>query len=339
VKAIVFLLAAVGIVFVLELSLGTVGIPFQDVLRALVSGRTGSIHANIIWNVRLPRALTAMSAGASLACSGLVLQTVFRNPLAGPWVLGITSGAELGAAAVVLAGAAAGLRVLEVSGYIGMAGGAFAGALLIVLLLGRVARNISPVALLILGLMIQYVAEALIGFALQFFSENQIDAFAGFRDASFHQVTPDQVRVLLPVAAFGLALAFLMIKSLNALLLGERYSSSIGLNVRRVRRTALFTTVVLSGIVTAFCGPVRFLDIAVPHLGRGFTRSSDHRVLLPAVGLMGALIALTADLLVNLPWSKHFLHLNYATALIGIPVVFWILLHNRGVLFASTTDL
>jgi iron complex transport system permease protein len=314
-----------------ELSFGVVRIPLDEAIRALVDGEV-SPYTTIIWNVRLPRAVTAVLAGAALACSGLMLQTLFRNPLAGPWVLGVTSGAGLGVALVVLAGSAVSARALDqfsLAGNLSVAGGALTGAALAVLFVARVGRNLPPIALLILGLMIQYMADAAIGFLLQFTETEQLRAFGSWRDATFQTATADQVKVLVPMVLVGLIIAFLLIKPLNALLLGERYGTSVGLHVGRVRQLVLASTVMLSGVVTAFCGPVTFLDLAVPHLCRGLLRTADHRQLMVAVALLGGSIALAGDLLMHLPWERHLLHLNYITALIGVPVTIWVVFRQR----------
>jgi iron complex transport system permease protein len=328
---IVLLAAAVAAVFLCELSFGVVRTPLHEALRTFVDSQT-SPYETILWSVRFPRAITALLGGAALACSGLMLQTLFRNPLAGPWVLGVTSGAGLGVALVVLAGSAVSARALDqftLVANLGVVGGALTGASVTVLFVARAGRDLPPIALLILGLMIQYMADAAIGFLLQFTQEEQLRAFGSWRDASFQTATANQVKVLVPLVSIGLVSAFLLIKPLNALLLGDRYGASVGIHVGRVRQLVLATTVMLSGVVTAFCGPVTFLDLAVPHLCRGLLRTADHRALMPAVCLMGALIALTGDLVMHLPWQRHLLHLNYITALIGVPVTVWVVFRQR----------
>jgi iron complex transport system permease protein len=327
------LVVATTIVLVLELVVGPVQIPLGDLAAILVGAAPENpAYADVVLRVRLPRALTAAAGGAALACGGLILQTLFRNPLAGPWALGITSGARLGVALVVVAGAAAGTNVfvnLGVLGNLGLAGGAFLGSVAVLAIVTAIARRVSGMSLLIVGLMIYYLAEALTGFVLHFTTVEQVRVFAGWDDGSFHTASVSQLWILLPVVAIGLAGATALSKSLNAFLLGEQYARTLGVHVARTRVAAMTTMIALAGTVTAYCGPLMFLDIAVPHLCRGLFRTSDHRVLLPATAAVGALIAVSADLIVHLPWERHLLHLNYVNALIGAPVVLWVTLRQR----------
>jgi iron complex transport system permease protein len=289
-------------------------------------------YADVIASVRLPRAVTALVGGAALACGGLILQTLFRNPLAGPWALGITSGARLGVAAVVVSGAAAGTNAfveLGALGNLGLAGGAFLGSIVVLAIVTALARRTGAVSLLIVGLMIYYLCEALMGFLLHFTTVEQVRVFVEWNDGSFHTASVAQLGILVPAVVFGLLGATFLSKPLNSFLLGEQYAKTMGVNVARTRAVAMASMVALAGTVTAYCGPLMFLDIAVPHLCRGVFKTSDHRTLIPATALTGALIAVSADLFVHLPWERHLLHLNYVNSLIGAPVVLWVTLRHR----------
>jgi iron complex transport system permease protein len=327
------------LVFLLSLAMGSVSIPLPDIVTILFGGEPArATWTNIVLKFRLPKALTAILAGAALAVSGLQMQTLFRNPLADPYVLGISSGASLGVALVVLAaGAAAGLggsttllAGISLAGDVGVATAAIIGAALVMVLVMVVARRVqSTMTLLILGLMFGYATSSLVSVLLYFSIADRIQAYISWTFGTFGGVTWSQMRVLAPLILTGLLGAFLMMKPLNALLLGETYARSLGLNVRRSRLGIITSAAVLTGVVTAFCGPIGFLGIAVPHLCRTLFSTSDHRVLLPAVTLMGAIVALAADLVAGLPGSQLTLPLNAVTALIGAPVVTWVILRQR----------
>lgn len=325
------------VLFAAELALGTVSIPLAEIVTILLGGESSQeIWRVIVLELRLPRAITACLAGTALALGGLTLQTLFRNPLAGPWALGITAGAQLGVAMVAVAGAVAGsiglavaLSRLGVLADLSLAAGAFAGATAMLMAVVALSRRVNAVTLLIAGLMFGFLAQGLVAVLLHFTTENQVEVYENWNDGSFGGVTPDKLVVLAPAVALGLFLIGASIKPLNALLLGERYARSLGVRIRRTRNTALFAVVCLAGSVTAYCGPILFLDLAVPHLCRGLFRTTDHRILVPAVALVGSTVALAADLIVHLPWRQHFLHLNAVNALIGAPVVLWVLLRRR----------
>jgi iron complex transport system permease protein len=326
-------LAVLGAV-ILDLVTGTVRVPVMEVIRILVRGEaTNPAHVDVITQVRLPRAVTALLGGAALACGGLILQTLFRNPLAGPWALGITSGARLGVAFVVVSAAALGTNVfvnLGALGNLGLAGGAFLGSAVVVVLVSAIARRATGVSLLIVGLMIYYLADALTGVVLHFTSVEQVRVFVEWSDGSFHTASVGQLAVLVPVVCIGLAGAFALAKPLDSFVLGDQYAKSLGIHLARTRVAALSAMIALAGTVTAYCGPLMFLDIAVPHLCRGVMKTSEHRLLIPATALVGAFIAVTADTIVHLPWERHVLHLNYVNSLIGAPVVLWVTLRHRG---------
>ncbi len=325
--------------FLLSLAVGSVRIPLDEIVAVLLGGDASkTAWTTIVLKFRLPKALTAMLAGAALSVSGLQMQTLFRNPLAGPFVLGISSGASLGVAlTVLLAGVAVGLggsttllAGISLAGDTSLALSAILGSGLVLLLVMAVARRVqSGMTLLILGLMFGYTTSALVSVLIYFSVVERIQAYISWTFGSFGGVTWRQLQVMAPAILLGLAGGHLLMKPLNALLLGETYALSLGLNVRRVRLGIIGSSAVLAGVVTAFCGPIGFLGIAVPHLCRSLLHSSDHRLLLPAVSFMGATLALGADIVAGLPGSQLTLPLNAVTALIGAPVVIWVILRQR----------
>ncbi|WP_299534666.1 iron ABC transporter permease [Ulvibacterium sp.] len=327
------LIIGILILILLELGVGTVAIDFKGIIAALF-GLEGAdpTHSTIIKELRMPRTIAAGIGGAALGTAGLQLQTMFRNPLAGPWALGLTAGAQLGVALVVTTAAVVGssfLENLEILSNLGIVAGAMLGCLLVLLLMVFVARYVSTITLLIFGLMLGYFSLGLISAILHFTNQSQAKVFAGWNDGSFAGVYWEHFPVLIPLTIIGLISGWLMAKPLNAFLLGENYARALGMSVKRTRIVTLGSAVLLAAPTTAYCGPVLFLGLIVPHLARGLFSTSDHRILIPAVMLLGCLVAMAADLFVHLPWERHFLHLNAVNALIGAPVVMWVLLRNR----------
>ena len=326
---------SIGMLFLLNLFLGSVSIPFHSIWNILWGMDEGEsvIWQNIIWKSRVPQALTAMVAGAGLSISGLQMQTVFRNPLAGPSVLGISSGASLGVAFVVLLSGSIGGIALSRLGFMGeiaLTLAAIIGALSIMALIVYVSQKVhGNVTLLIIGVMIGYVANAVIG-VLKFFSvEEDIRAYVIWGLGSFARVSGNQMMVFVCIMAVLLPLSFLLIKTLNLLLLGDAYARNLGLNIKRARLQVITCSGVLVAIVTAYCGPITFLGLAVPHLCRGIFRSSDHRVLMPASLLAGAALALLCNLIARMPGFEGALPVNSVTALVGAPVVVSVLFKKR----------
>ena len=321
------------IAFALDLSLGSVAVPVGDVVRILLGYPPARASwETIILTIRLPKALTAALAGAALATSGLQMQTLFRNPLAGPFVLGISAGASLGVALVVVgAGTVSFLAVQRAFlGHMSVALAASVGAFAVMTLILAIARQVrSSSALLIIGLMIGYGAGALVSLLLYFARAEEVQAYVVWTFGSFGGVTWPQLRILALAVGLGLALAIGSMKSLNALLLGETYAVSLGVSVTRARTLLLISTALLAGSVTAFCGPIAFLGVAVPHLARGLLRTSDHRALVPGVILVGALVALMADIVATLPGRATVLPLNAVTSLLGAPVIVWIMIQQQ----------
>ena len=281
----------------------------------------------------MPRSIAGVLVGAALGVAGLQMQTLFRNPLADPFVLGVSSGASLGVALVVLGasqGAATFLAGLGGLGQLGIAGAGAVGAAAVMACVLFAARRIqSTVTILVVGLMVSYAVSSLVTVLIAWADGPQIQQFLDWEAGSFRSVTWEQLHVLVPVLVAGLALAVVTIKPLNALLLGERYAATMGVDVRRIRFVVISTAALLAGVATAFCGPIAFLGIAIPHLARAALRTSDHRVLLPATMLLGGSIALGADIIAQLPGADFVLPLNAVTSLIGAPIVIWVVLRAR----------
>ena len=331
---IVLLLLSILLLFVLNLLLGTVRIPVSDVVATLMgSQEVSEIHRNIIWSSRVPQALTAMVAGAGLAVSGLQMQTVFRNPLAGPSVLGISNGASLGVACVVLMSGSLGGVALSRLGYIGdvaMSVAAIVGSLAVMALILYVSQKVKGnVTLLIIGVMIGYLATAVIG-VLKFFSaEEDIKAYVVWGLGSFSRVSGNQMVLFVVLMAILLPMSMLLVKTMNLLLLGDGYARNLGLNIRRARMLVILCSGVLVAIVTAYCGPIMFIGLAVPHLCRAIFRSSDHRILMPGTLLAGAALALLCNLIARMPGFEGALPVNSVTALVGAPVIASVLFRRR----------
>ena len=330
------LLLALSIIafIILNLLLGTVRIPAGDVIDILLGNHSDNrIWTNIVMKSRLPQSLTAAMAGAGLAVSGLLMQTVFRNPLAGPSVLGISSGASLGVACVVLLSGSIGgvtLSRLGVIGEVSITLSAITGSLLIMALIAFVARKVrGNVTLLIMGVMIGYIANAIIG-VLKFCSaEEDIRAYVIWGLGSFSRVSGGQTTVFIVLMMILLPTAFFLIKTLNLLLLGDSYARNLGLNIKRARLLVIGCSGVLVAVVTAYCGPIVFLGLAVPHICRGLFHTSNHAVVLPASLLGGASLALLCNLIARLPGFEGALPVNSVTALVGAPVVMWVLFYKR----------
>jgi len=326
VVVIALLAAAAAVLFSADLALGSVRIPLSAVLDALLGRDTDAAWTTIIRVFRLPKALTALSGGAALAVSGLILQTVFRNPLAGPDSLGIGAGASAGVAIVVLAaGSAASSTLFEgvgTLGYAAIAAAAGLGAffvLLIILALSRRIENIITV--LIVGLLVGYLAGSLVSVLVFLGSPQKAKLYLGWTYGSFSSVTVSQLPVMLAAVITGLALTVRSSKSLNALLLGERFAEGLGIRVRTARTRVLIAAALLAGAVTAFCGPIAFLGIAAPQAARRLFRSSDHAVLIPGSAITGSAFALAADIASQAPGGGVILPVNPLLALIGAPIV------------------
>lgn len=320
--------------FLLNILLGSIQIPFKDVWHILWGDYNGNeIWQNIVWKSRIPQALTALVAGAGLSVSGLQIQTVFRNPLAGPSVLGISSGASMGVAFVVLLSGTIGgvaLSKVGVMGEIALTISAIIGSLSIMALIIFVSQKVKGnVTLLIIGVMVGYVANAVIGVLKYFSVEEDIRAYVIWGLGSFARVSGNQMTLFVSIMLVLLPLSFLLVKTLNLLLLGDAYARNLGLNIRRARLQVITCSGVLVAIVTAYCGPIIFLGLAVPHLCRSLFRTSDHRILMPASLLMGGAMALVCNLIARMPGFEGALPVNSVTALVGAPVVISVLFNKR----------
>lgn len=331
--ALVGLAGALLGLFLLSLAVGSVNIPLDNIIAILMGGEPAkATWTNIVLKFRLPKALTATLAGAALAVSGLQMQTLFRNPLAGPFILGISSGASLGVALMVLAVGATGstlLAGLGLLGDFGLVAAASLGSALVLALVLIVARRVSTMTLLVLGMMFGYATSAIVSILIYSSIAERIQAYISWTFGSFGGVTWSQIKVLAPTVLLGLIVALASAKPLNALLLGETYARSMGLTVHRVRFWIVASAATLAGAITAFCGPIGFLGVAVPHLCRSLFNTSDHRVLVPTAAMMGGIVALIADLVAQMPGRQAILPLNAVTALIGAPVVTWVILRQR----------
>ncbi|MFI3320827.1 MAG: iron ABC transporter permease [Rikenellaceae bacterium] len=325
------------IIFVaLNLALGTIYIPVGDLWKILCGDEgVSQVWSNIIFKSRMPQTITAIIAGAGLSISGLQMQTIFNNPLAGPSELGISSGASLGVAFILLlSGRIAGgaLSQLGLFGELAISSAAIIGAMAVMLIILAISQRVrGNVTLLIIGVMIGYIANAVIG-VLKFFSTDEdVHGYVIWGLGSFSKVSGGNILPFAVAMAILIPLSFLLIKRLNLMLLGEQYARSLGLDVKMSRRLVIISACAITAIVTAYCGPIVFLGLAVPHLCRTIFVTSDHRVLMPAVTLMGALLAMVCNLVARMPGFEGALPINSVTALIGAPVVIYVLFekHSR----------
>lgn len=332
--AFILIFISILIFFILNLVLGTVSIPVGSVWNILFCTKEESIiWENIIWKSRFPQTITALVAGAGLSISGLQMQTLFRNPLAGPSELGISSGASLGVAFIILlSGSVGGTALIKMGlfGEIAISIAAVAGALAIMIIIITISRFVrGNVILLIIGVMIGYISTAIIG-VLKFFSNDEdVRAYVIWGLGSFSKVSGNQVYTFVGIMVVLIPLSFLLIKTLNLMLLGDGYARNLGLNVKQARLYVIVCSCIITAIVTAYCGPIVFLGLAVPHLCRTIFVSSDHRILMPAVTLTGASLALFCNLVARMPGFEGALPINSVTALIGAPIVISVLFGKR----------
>ena len=321
----------------LALTIGTYKITFLETYSVIWEHITGNVTDQVadevIFDLRMPRILAGIFAGAGLAVSGLQMQSVFGNPLAGASVLGISNGSALGVAFVVLLSGRIGGVALSRLGYLGdaaMSVAAIVGALAVMMLIVWIAQKVKGnVTLLIIGVMIGYLANAIIG-VLKFLSpEEDVKAFVVWGLGSFSRVSGDEMVLFIVLMCILLPMAYLLVKPMNLLLLGDRYAANLGLNIRRSRMLVIVSSGVLVAIVTAYCGPIMFIGLAVPHLARAIFRTSDHRILMPATALCGAALALLCNLIARMPGFEGALPVNSVTALVGAPVIAMVLFRRR----------
>ncbi|KUG19343.1 vitamin b12 abc transporter, permease component btuc [hydrocarbon metagenome] len=326
-------LCVLGVLFVLDIMLGSVNIPLDSLLAIPTGGEVKETWATIFWYWRLPKAITAVFAGAALALSGLLMQTFFRNPLADPFILGISSGASVGVALVMMSAGFCGIgAVFAGLGFLGDVSIAFAsvlGSLAVLLLILLISAKIqSSTTILVLGIMVSYISGAIVTILLQFADQSSMHSYSFWTFGSFSGVTWSQLPVLAFFLTAGFGVSFFLTKSLNALLLGEQYAVSMGMDYKKIKNAIIVNTAVMAGVVTAFCGPIGFLGVAVPHFCRSLFVTADHRILVPACVIVGGIIALATDIISHLPGTDLVLPLNAITALFGAPVVIWVIVRG-----------
>ena len=325
----ILLTALAVVMFVCDIVVGSVNLPFKDVIDTLLGRCSDATTRSIVIDIRLIKAIVALLAGVALSLSGLQMQTLFRNPLAGPYVLGVSSGASFGVALFLLGAPLLGLSTSPALAVIGTAGAAWIGAAAVLTLVIVLSRRITDIMfILILGMMLSSALGAVVEM-LQFLSdEAALKSFVVWTMGSLGDITATQLTFITPIIIIGVLLAILTIKPLNILLLGESYALTSGVNLTKVRRTVFLSTTLLAGTVTAFCGPIGFVGLAVPHLARMIFKSADHRILIPASAIIGATMLLCGDIVSKL----MLLPINTITALMGIPVVVYIVTTNRNLM-------
>ena len=326
-QRILFLLFGVlaAVLFVVDLSVGAVPIPIREVLAALTGSGNDPVTTKIILNIRLLKAVVALLAGAALAVSGLQMQTVFQNPLADPYLLGVSSGAGLGVALFILGAPLLGWADFPLLQSAGIVGSGWIGTAVILLGVAIISRKVKNIlGVLIMGVMIGYVAGAIIQILQYLSSAEQLKMFTLWSMGSLSHITAGQLSIMIPVVCIGLLLSVACIKSLNLLLLGENYARTMGMSIKRSRTLVFISTALLTGTVTAFCGPVGFIGLAVPHITRLLFDNADHRILMPGTMLTGLIAMLICDIIAK----KFLLPVNCITALLGVPVILWVIGKN-----------
>ena len=334
--SLIILLLATLVIWFLNVSLGSVNIPFQEVLAVIFSSEAGKESWEyIILEYRIPKAFTSVLAGSGLAVSGMLMQTMFRNPLAGPYVLGLSSGASLGVA-LVLMGATlfGGIATTAFFSSWGLVLASSLGSLLVLLAVMLASVRLKDtMAILIIGLMFASLSSAVVSVLAYFSPAAQLQQYVFWSYGSVGDLSWNELGVLTFFWILGTGIAIFSIKNLNSLLLGEQYARSLGMNIGKNRALLIISTSLLAGSITAFAGPIAFIGLAVPHLIRQVIPVNDHRILLPAVILGGAMLMLICDTVAQLPGSEHTLPINAITSLVGAPVVIWLLVRKRKFLF------
>lgn len=332
----ILLLTVLAVCFVLNISLGSVSIPFSDTLHTLVGGKSeNQSWEYIIWNYRIPKAFTAILVGSGLALSGLLMQTLFRNPLAGPFVLGVSSGASLGAALLIMGSSLfSGVLAFGPVNDISLAIASSIGSFLVLLAVMIVAAKVKDtMALLIIGLMFGSITAAIVSVLSYFTDAEKLRQFIFWSFGSLGNLSWAQLSILLGIIFIGILLSVLSMKALNAFLLGENYARSLGVDLKKSRYIIIVATGLLAGGVTAFAGPIAFIGLAVPHLTRQIFDTTDHKILMPAVLIYGAILMLLCDTVAQLPNSASVLPINAITSILGAPVVIWLLVRKRKMVF------
>ncbi|PHQ55980.1 MAG: iron ABC transporter [Lutibacter sp.] len=328
----ILLILTLLLISILNISLGSVFIPLKQIFISLFDGQVEKESwKSIVINYRLPKAITAIIVGSGLSISGLLMQTLFRNPLAGPFVLGISSGASLGVAILILGASFLGTNIAAYAfTNWGQAAAASVGAFLVlsaVMLAAVKVRN--TMSILIIGLMFGSLTAAVISVLAYFSSANQLQQYLFWSFGSLGNLSWKEILALTITFSIGISLVIFIIKPLNSLLLGENYAKSMGVNVKRTRNLTLISTSLLTGVITAFSGPIAFIGLAVPHLTKLLFSTSNHKILLPAVAISGAIIMLICDSIAQLPNSEYTLPINAITSLFGAPIIIWLLVRKR----------
>ncbi|WP_350292129.1 iron ABC transporter permease [uncultured Croceitalea sp.] len=332
----ILLLGVLLFTWFLNISSGSVNIPIKSTFSALFNGEVPiDSWKYIIWNYRIPKAFTAILVGGGLALSGLLMQTLFRNPLAGPFVLGISSGASLGAALLLLGSSLlSGFAVFGFLNDVSLVIAASLGSFLVLLIVMLVANRVrDTMALLIIGLMFGSVTSAIVSVLAYFSDAEQLQRFIFWSYGSVGNLSWNQLILLASIVFIGVLLSVFSIKKLNAFLLGENYAQSLGVSLKKSRLLIIIATGLLAGSITAFAGPIAFVGLAVPHLTRQLFNTMEHKILVPAVFFYGAILMLLCDTIAQLPNSASVLPINAITSLIGAPVVIWLLVRKRKLLF------
>lgn len=324
-------LLALSAVSVFTLSYGQVDLSLSELAQAIIGGESDPVVRHIVLDIRLPRVATGAVAGAALACAGVLMQALFRNPMADAWSLGLLAGGQMGVALVVTAAAFAGpaaVTFLTVFQSVGLTLGALLGVATFALVMAVIAKRVGSITLLVVGLMLGFTVQGLVSVTIHFANRIGGRVFSGWNDGTFTATQSHDLPWLVGPILLGGILAVIAAKGLSAMLLGDSYARSMGVDVTRLRRLTLAAVVLLVAPVTAFCGPVTFIGLIVPHFARALVRSAKVLPLLPVAALLGALLAVSADAIVHLPWEQHFLHLNAILAIVGAPVVIALILFS-----------
>ncbi|MEA4983254.1 MAG: iron ABC transporter permease [Paludibacter sp.] len=320
------LLIVTFLLFITDLVWGSIDIPFKELISIISGNHSDPVNTEILLNFRLPKAITAMLAGASLSVAGLLMQTLFRNPLADPYILGVSSGAGLGVALTMMSAAL--LPAMWISSGWGIIASAIIGAALVLLLVIAVSYKLhNSVSLLIVGIMFGTIAGAIVSILQNFSNPDAIKLYVLWTFGSLSAVSWENLQLLIPVILAGLILAFALHKKSDGLLLGENYARGLGINIRQTRILIVIATGILAGSITAFTGPIAFVGVAVPHIARGIFKTAAHKVLIPATVLLGAALILICDIITQIP--TYTLPINTVSALFGAPVIIWIILRRK----------
>jgi len=312
--------------FLADLAWGSIRIPISDVLSVFGGNRTNVINSEILLNFRLPKAITAILAGASLSVAGLMMQTLFRNPLADPYILGVSSGASLGVALITMASAILPAFLVN-SGWAMILAAVIGAALVLILVVAVSFRVKNAVSLLIVGIMFGTIAGSIVSVLQNFSNPDAIKLFIMWTFGSLSAVNWNYMQVLLPVVLIGVGMAFFLQKRLDGLLLGENYARGLGISIAGTRFMIVIATGLLAGGITAFTGPIAFVGVAIPHIARGIVKTSSHKILLPATLLCGGSLLLICDIITQIP--TYTLPINTVSALFGAPIIIWIIMKRR----------